>query len=156
MNGIEKIKGLSRIDSEKNKTHGWYARVYGGDKTFSRFFSDYRYPSPADARKAAIAHLNHLTLEISEKFKDYIPGQSQPKYRKNPDKNNTSGTVGVHRSESVRREKRVSYWVATWSEAGKCRRKYFYIGDGLRTEAKAKRLAIEWRARKVRELERSS
>ena len=149
---MKKVKGISRIDSEVKKMHGWYVRVYGGGKTFSKYFSDHRYESKQQAYDEAVNYLSALTDEIREQYKDYSPRQNQPKYRKRPGTTNTSGVVGVHRCETVSRGKSVTYWVATWNENGKRKDKTFYFGDKNRTEAEAKRLAIEWRARKMREL----
>lgn len=147
-----KIKGISRIDSEKKKMHGWYVRVYGGGKTFSKYFSDHRHESKSHGLAAAKEHLAKLTQEIREQFVDYSPRQNQPKYRRKPGSANTSGVVGVHKCETVSRGKHVTYWVATWNEDGKRKDKTFYFGEKSRSEEEAKRLAIEWRARKMLEL----
>jgi hypothetical protein len=149
---MEKMKGISRIDSEVKKMHGWYVRVYGGGKTFSKYFSDHRYKNKEAAYQAAVEYLRQLTAEIRERYKDYSPRQNQPKYRKRPGNSNSSGVVGVHRCETVSRGKKVCYWVATWNENGKRKDKTFYFGENTRTEEEAKRLAIEWRARKMLEL----
>ncbi len=146
------MKGISRIDSEKKKMHGWYVRVYGGGKTFSKYFSDHRYASKEEALEEAKKYLEKLTREVRERFSDYSPRQNQPKYRRKPGSANTSGVVGVHRCETVSRGKRVTYWVATWNEGGKRKDKTFYFGEKSRSEEEAKRLAIEWRAKKMLEL----
>ena len=117
------MKGISRIDSEKKKMHGWYVRVYGGGKTFSKYFSDHRYDGRENAFSEAKAHWEKLSQQIQEKFVDYSPRQNQPKYRKRPSRVNSSGVVGVHRCETVSRGRTVTYWVATWNEDGKPRDK---------------------------------
>ncbi len=146
------MKGISRIDSEKKKMHGWYVRVYGGGKTFSRYFSDHRFGGKENALKEAKAHWEKLSKETEQKFTDYSPRQNQPKYRRKPSRVNSSGVVGVHRCETVSRGRNVTYWVATWNEDGKPRDKTFYFSERNRSEEEAKRLAIEWRAKKMLEL----
>lgn len=151
---MAKIKDISRIDSEISKMNGWYVRVYGGGKTFSKYFSDCKYKSKTGALEAAKAYLEDLQREITEKFKDYNPSESKPKYRQKRHTANTSGVVGVHRSEFVSRGRKMAYWVATWSEDGKSKRKSFRFGTSSRNEVEAKSIAIQWRTQKIRELDR--
>ena len=146
------MKGLTRVDHDGKKMYGWLVRVYGGGKTFSKYFSDRKYGGKEKSRMLAIAHLEDLTKEIDEKYKDYIPRQNQPLYRRKPGRGNKTGVVGIHRCETVNHGKKVSYWAATWNDAGKPKDKKFYFGNGARNEEVARLLAMEWRARKIIEL----
>ena len=48
--------GVSRIDQPSKRTHGWFARVYLGGKTFSKFFADKALGGVRPALLAARAH----------------------------------------------------------------------------------------------------
>ncbi len=149
------MKGLSRIDSEKKKMHGWYVRVYGGGKTFSKYFSDKKYGGKEKAKKLAIAHLAKMTKEIEKMFPYFKDRDTKtPPFWAKPGKHNKSGVVGVHKTEywSPTRKHAVKCWVATWNENGKRRDKAFYYSEKGRSEAEAKKMAIEFRARKMKEL----
>ncbi len=146
------MKGLTRVDHDGKKMYGWLVRAYGGGQTFSKYFSDRRYGGKVQSRKMAVMHLKKMSMEINERFADYVPRQNQPLYRKKPGRTNKTGVVGIHRCETVNHGKSVTYWAATWNEDGKPKDKKFYFGNGTRDEEEAKKLAIEWRARKIIEL----
>ena len=146
------MKGLTRVDHDGKKMYGWLVRAYGGGKTFSKYFSDSKYGGREKARERAVTHLEKLQTEVEERFVDFIPRQNMPGYRKRPGTANESGLVGIHRCETVSRGKEVAYWAATWKEDGKPKDKTFYFNNSLRSEEDARRLAIEWRARKIIEL----
>ncbi len=146
------IKGLSRIDSEKKKMHGWYVRVYGGGKTYAKYFSDHRYGGKNKALVTALHHLEKLTKKVEKKFANFAAYQNQPLYWNKPGKSNQSGLVGIHRCETMSHGREVAYWAATWNERGQRKDKAFYFSNKLRTEEEAKRLAIEYRAQKLIEL----
>lgn len=148
------MKGLTRVDHEGKQMFGWLARAYGGGKTFSKFFSDKKYGGKEGSRETAVEFLENLTAEVREKYANYRRGDAQPRYRRRPGSSNQSGIPGIHRCETRSRGRSVQYWVATWNENGKPRDKTFYFSDRKngRSEDDAKRLAIEWRARKILEL----
>ena len=151
------MKGLTRVDHEGKQMFGWLARVYGGGKTFSKYFSDKRYGSKDASREKAVDYLKQLTREVREKFADYNPRQNQPLFRKKPGSTNKTGVVGIHRCETITRGKATLYWAATWNEEGKPKDKKFYFRKDdydtrLRSEEEAKKMAIEWRARKLLEI----
>lgn len=87
---------IDKVGSNKKKgeTHGWQVRIQRDNKPTSKFFSDNRFPS------------KDLALEAAQKFRDEmyeILGISSPgEHFKISDElasNNSSGIVGVHRSE---------------------------------------------------------
>lgn len=151
------MKGLTRVDHEGKQMFGWLARVYGGGQTFSKYFSDKRYGGKEASREQAVTYLEVQTKEVREKFADYNPRQNQPLFRKRPGTANKTGVVGIHRCETVTRGKNTLYWAATWNENGKPKDKKFYFrrdeyDTKLRSEEEAKKMAIEWRARKLLEM----
>ena len=150
------MKGLTRVDHDGKNMYGWLVRAYGGGKTFSKYFSDRRFGGKEQSQAKAIEFLDQLTKEVKEKFADYKPRQNQPLYRKRRGSSNKTGVVGIHRCQTVNHGKPVAYWAATWNEDGKPKDKKFYFGEETRTEEEAKKLAIEWRARKVIEISNGS
>ncbi len=150
------MKGLTRVDHDGKRMYGWLVRAYGGGKTFSKYFSDKKYGGKEKAREIAVAYLEKMTAEVQAQFADFKPRQNMPGYRTVPGTSNDSGLVGIHRCETVSRGKSVKYWAATWKEDGRPKDKTFYFHDGFRTEEEARKMAIAWRAQKVRELEEAS
>jgi hypothetical protein len=150
------MKGLTRVDHEGKKMYGWLVRAYGGGKTFSKYFSDHRYGGKEASRQNALEYLERLTREVKTQFADYKPRQNQPLYRKRPGSSNKTGVVGIHRCQTVNHGKPVAYWAATWNEDGKPKDKKYYFGEDTRSEEEAKKLAIEWRAKKVLEISNGS
>lgn len=149
------MKGLSRIDSVRKNMHGWYVRVYGGGKTYSKYFNDRKYGGREASLLKAVDHLMALTREIEKKYPHYaMRGNKVLPFWDRPGKHNSSGVVGVHKTEyfSPTRKRWNKCWVATWNEKGKRKDKAFYYSEGKRTEEEAKRMAIEFRARKMLEL----
>ncbi|RMI17489.1 MAG: hypothetical protein D6681_03255 [Calditrichaeota bacterium] len=165
---MEKIKGLSRVDSiskrPNSSMHGWYVRVYRNNTTFAKFFSDKKYGGPEAAKKAALEHLKKLQEEVDRKYPRKHNARS---LRIRPQSNNSSGVSGVHKTEyySSSRQVWVRAWVATWNENGRRRSKAFYYrkpedrgysengeSRSMRTEEEAKKLAIEYRAYIVEKL----
>ncbi len=53
---LESEAGISRIDQPAKRTHGWFARVYLGGKTFSKFFADKALGGVRPALLAARTH----------------------------------------------------------------------------------------------------
>lgn len=149
------MKGLTRVDHDGKKMYGWLVRAYGGGQTFSKYFSDRRYGGREQSKKIAVEYLEKLTKEVKERFKDYQPRQNQAPFRVKPGTANTSGVVGIHRCRTVNHGKPVTYWAATWNENGRPRDKKFYFGEKVRSEEEAKKLAIEWRAKKILEMSQS-
>lgn len=57
-------KGISRIDQESRKTHGWYVRVTFGGATHSKLFSDALHGGTKRALKRAVRYRNQLEKEL--------------------------------------------------------------------------------------------
>ncbi len=88
---MPRSKGIIRIDSDS--THGWQVRVYRHGKTFSRLFSDRKYPSRDDAFAAAEAFRTGLALEVAA-LPD-VPSQRRLIQR---NRSNSTGVVGISRT----------------------------------------------------------
>ena len=86
-------KGISRVDNEKRKTHGWYARVTKDGVTRGRFLSDATHGGEKAALKKAVAARNELESEMGRPRTDrtIMP----PRHKKSD--GNTTGVVGVNR-----------------------------------------------------------
>lgn len=51
---VGRPKGISRIDQESTRTHGWYVRIYENGKVVqARLFSDRKHGGPGPALRAA-------------------------------------------------------------------------------------------------------
>lgn len=139
------MKGISRIDSKN--THGWFVRKYYHGKTYSRFFSDSRYQSKEEALKAARAY----RLKLDEKF----PAPKTTAFRTAPQKNSSTGVVGV--SETFMRSRngrKIPCFTVTWRpEKGVSRTKKFSIQAYGRAEAF--KMAVEFRREKEEEMLRN-
>ena len=101
----KKMKGISRIDSRD--THGWFVRKYRDGKTYSRFFSDSRYNSKTKALQAA----QEYRAKLDEKY----PPPETTAYRSKPQKNSSTGVVGV--SETFMRSrsgKKIPCFCVSW------------------------------------------
>ncbi|HEX8833555.1 MAG TPA: hypothetical protein VF719_05110 [Abditibacteriaceae bacterium] len=82
-------KGISRIDSPKNKTYGWYARVTSRGTTYSRFFSDSAHGGEEKALKKAVKARNEMEREVGKPRTDRV---IMP-----PRATHTTGVTGVNR-----------------------------------------------------------
>jgi type IV secretory pathway VirB10-like protein len=98
-------KGISRIDSETNKTHGWYVRVQFQGKTHAKFFSDSAHGGDAKALAKAVKHRNAVERELGKPRTDRMVTAVSSR--------NTSGVQGVKR---VFKAGSYAYEV-TWSPA---------------------------------------
>ena len=120
---------ISRIDSDRNHTHGFYVRVSIDGVIHPRFFQDARHGGREAARRAAEAHDAAL-----------IASRGNP-WEKRPGRRNTSGMTGVSRSIDGRSG--LPFWLATWMEDGRQRRAHFAVNRY--GEEQARRLAVEAR-----------
>jgi Tfp pilus assembly protein FimV len=89
MVGSSGHKGISRIDSEKNKTHGWYVRVQYLGQTHARFFSDSAHGGKDKALAKAVKHRNQIEKELGKPRTDRTVTATSSR--------NTSGVQGVKR-----------------------------------------------------------
>lgn len=98
-------KGISRIDSETNKTHGWYVRVQYLGTTHAKFFSDSAHGGEQKALQKAVKHRNSIERELGKPRTDRTITAVSSR--------NTSGVQGVKR---VAKAGGYAYEV-TWSPA---------------------------------------
>lgn len=98
-------KGISRIDSETNKTHGWYVRVQFLGTTHAKFFSDSAHGGEQKALQKAVKHRNSIERELGKPRTDRTITAVSSR--------NTSGVQGVKR---VAKAGGYAYEV-TWSPA---------------------------------------
>jgi chemotaxis protein histidine kinase CheA len=66
MVGSSGHKGISRIDSSKNNTHGWYVRVQYRGETHAKFFSDSSHGGQQKALAKAVRHRNQIEKELGK------------------------------------------------------------------------------------------
>jgi hypothetical protein len=65
-------KGISRIDQQSRKTHGWFVRVTFGGATHSKLFSDALHGGTQRALKRAIRYRNQLEKELGRPRTDRV------------------------------------------------------------------------------------
>jgi hypothetical protein len=83
-------KGISRIDSEQKKMHGWYVRVRFNNRTSSKFISDKLWGGKDAALVAAVECRNRLEQELGKPRTDWVVVGNNPR--------NTTGVAGVRRA----------------------------------------------------------
>jgi len=98
-------KGISRIDHEKRKTHGWYVRVSFSGQMHSRFFSDSVHGGAQKALGKAVRMRNQIEREIGKPRSDRVISASRTR--------NKSGILGVQRVNKGAG----GAWQVTWSPA---------------------------------------
>lgn len=141
--------GVSRVDNEVSRTHGWLVTIQRRGIIYRKHFSDGTLGGRARAFAAARA------------FRDSIiarhPPLSRREYSNIVKKNNRSGVVGVCRyCASGTRElppaKRRWFWVASWPlPSGKRKRVKFAVNKY--GEDGAFRRALKARRQAMREIE---
>ena len=139
------IYGITRVDNELSRTHGWLVTIQRRSKIYRRQFSDGVFGSKAKALAAA------------KVFRDAIVAENPPFSRREHaeirKKNNKSGVVGVCRyCASETRDKPARqwrwFWVASWVlPDGRAKRVKFsaskYGEEGaFKMAVKARRTAI--------------
>ncbi|HEX8709775.1 MAG TPA: hypothetical protein VF723_16155 [Pyrinomonadaceae bacterium] len=141
-------KGISRIDQEKRKTHGWYVRVRFDGVQRSKFFSDESNGGREKALEAAVRFRNRLEQDLGKPRTDRLVIARNPR--------NSSGIMGVQRKTKVvktpkgERVTRNVYEV-TWNpEPGKLARTWVSIDEYGEEAAFRKACAI--RREKEREM----
>src|SRR4030095_1261558 len=83
-------KGISRIDSEQKKMHGWYVRVRFNNETRSKFVTDRQHGGKEAALKAPLALRGGLGGGRGEPRTDWVVVGSNPR--------NSVGVAGVRRA----------------------------------------------------------
>lgn len=80
-------KGISRIDHEGKRTHGWYVRVCFDRKTYAKFFSDMSNGGKEKALRKAVRHRNDLEKRLGKPRTDRAIVRSNIR--------NITGIIGV-------------------------------------------------------------
>ncbi len=83
-------KGISRIDSELKKMHGWYVRVRFNNLTKSKFIPDKLYDGKESALIKAVECRNQLEHELGKPRTDWVIVGHNPR--------NSEGVAGVRRA----------------------------------------------------------
>jgi hypothetical protein len=126
--------GISRIDQPEKYNHGYYVRVRRNGKTEAKFFADKGHGGKRAALRAAKEYETELISRAESKIKK----------KEAKSERNTSGKVGVSRTESGSRGYMYSYWQAAWvGPDGK--RKSVKFSINKYGEEKAKRMALKAR-----------
>ncbi len=117
----KKHKGISRIDQDSKRTHGWYVRIRFEGEMKSKFFSDKKCGGREKSLKSALAWRNNTEKKLgkirTDKHVYTVAGTS-------------SGVVGVKLNEQYNR------YEACWVEAnGKQTRASFSISKYGKEEA---------------------
>lgn len=109
----EKYKDISRIDQEKNNSHGWYVRVRFEGEYYNKFFSDSKYQGREDALAFALEWRNAKEKELGKPRSDrYVVTNTH----------SNTGVIGVTFNEKEQR------YEANWVEPdGKLVRKVFSV-----------------------------
>ncbi|MBI4852574.1 MAG: hypothetical protein HY819_12330 [Acidobacteria bacterium] len=84
-----KYKGISRVDSKKSRTYGWYVRVFFNGEKKVRFFSDGRYGGIEKALQKALQFRNKAEKELGKPRTDRVVVTKTT--------NKTTGIIGLHR-----------------------------------------------------------
>jgi hypothetical protein len=136
--------GISRIDQNEKRTHGFFVRLSRKGKVYSAFFADKSHGGKTKALKAARTHyqgLLHKHGRISRR--DW----AEMVRRKSP-----SGIVGVRRVTAWRGNRKHFYWMATWSpRRHEVQRRMFSVKKYGPT--KAKELALKARRTGLKSME---
>ena len=90
-------KGISRIDSDHNHTHGWYVRVRKDGKVTSKFFSDRKYGGVAKALMKARRHYKKEMQELIAQQLGETPRHLPNRVIVTKNKNNNTGVIGVQK-----------------------------------------------------------
>ena len=86
---LEKHQGISRIDQESKRTHGWYARVNYHRRTLCKFFSDRKHGGRHSSLLLALDWRDKTAIVIGKLSADGSP--AGPKA--------STGVVGVRLNE---------------------------------------------------------
>lgn len=150
-NSRPSYKGISRIDSDHNHTHGWYVRIRQDGKVKSKFFSDRKYGGIVQALRKARRYYKKEMQEVFNKALGEKPKHIPDRVIVTKNRNNNTGVIGVQRIErknpggSTYRAFRVC-----WTEkSGKARTKFFSINK--HSEETAFKMACEYRRKMLLE-----
>lgn len=143
------IYGVTRVDNEASRTHGWLVTIQRRGVIFRRQFSDGVLGGKAKALSAAKAYRDQVVAKH--------PPLSKREHAEIRKKNNKSGVVGVCRycasetSQKPAQEKRW-FWVASWVlPDGRAKRVKFSVNKY--GEEGAFKLAVKARRSAIRQMD---
>lgn len=141
------MRGISRIDSRN--THGWFVRVYRDGHIHSKMFSDGLHGGRQEALEASVRY--HREYE-SKHPRSYI----STRIRQRPQKNNTSGVVGVSDTYCWSRSgEKILCFGVTWRprrNVTRCKKFYYHHYDSREAALAA---AVEFRKAREAEITKS-
>ena len=140
------MKGISRIDSKH--TRGWFLRIYRRGRVHSKMFSDGVHGGREKALRIALAYKE-------EYERRHPPSLISTRLRLRPQKNNTSGIVGV--SETYARSKKgekLPCFCVNWSPRRNTSRakKFFYHYRDIGSREAAFEAAVAFRREREAEI----
>ena len=105
------VYGISRVDNEASRTHGWLVTIQRRGVIYRKHFSDGVF----GGKRRAFAAAKGYRDEVIEKH----PPLSMKEYSSIRKKNNRSGVVGVCRycaseTRALPEENQRWFWVASW------------------------------------------
>jgi hypothetical protein len=113
-------RSISRIDSEKSKTFGWYVRVRWDGRQRVKFVPDARYEGREAAKAAAISFRDEAERELGKPQTDRLVVAKK--------RAGASGIVGVQRQDHY-------FVVTSQPEPGRVRRRFVRIKPGRERSA---------------------
>ena len=72
-------KGISRIDCEQKRMHGWYVRVQFRKQKRAKFVSDQKYGGKEAALQKAIEYRNRMMEELGRPLTDLVVVGTNPR-----------------------------------------------------------------------------
>ena len=141
--------GISRIDSDRFRTHAWRVKLVRRGEIHVKNFSDKRWGSKRKALAQAKAYRDELLLKH--------PPLSRKEFCTTLRSNNRSGITGVYRyakSFTLKngQVKQNWYWEATWP-IGNSQQSHIAFSVNEHGERKARRLAIEARRKALENID---
>lgn len=143
--------GISRVDNEVSRTHGWLVTIQRRGVIYRKHFSDGVHGSRTKSFAAAQAYRDDVVAKH--------PPLSMREYSSIVKKSNRSGVVGVCRycaseTRHLREDQQRWFWVASWPlPDGKRKRVKFAVNKY--GEEKAFKMAFKARREAMRSLEGS-
>ncbi len=137
------MRNITRIDYARKHQHGWWVRIHRDGEMIQKFFSDLACGGEASALREAKIHRDAL-LRI-------YPKPERGNMFNKPNSRNTSGIVGVNKTQSRSKGHVYDVWQAGWvlPNGKHVNRRFHYSRDG-RSEKEAKQLAIKAREEGLR------
>ena len=143
------LYGISRIDSDADRTHAWRVSLRRRGKVYVKNFADKKCGGKQEALVQAKAHRDRLVAQH--------PPLSRQEFCAVLRSNNKTGITGVYRyakSHTLKNGEIVRswYWEATWP-IGKSRQAHQAFAVNEHGEAEARQLAIRRRKQALKELD---